>query len=322
MATLHNEDQVAEKDVRPGDLVIVRKAGDVIPEVVGAVSEPGRRRKSAWKFPATCPECGAPLVRVGEESDTYCVNPSCPAQLLQQIVHFASRGALDIEGLGESRVAQLLAEGLISDVADLFTLRVGDLSSLEGMGELSGSSLVAAISGAKVASLSRVLVGLGIRHVGPVAARELAVTFRHYRALADAPLEVLEGIDGVGPVIAASVYEYCREPENQERMARLFSLGLTLVEPVGAILEQTLAGRAVVVTGAVEGYSRDDAEEAIKARGGTSPGSVSKKTYCVVVGDAPGASKLTKATELGVAMIPATGFDELLRTGAWTTTLT
>jgi DNA ligase (NAD+) len=259
---------------------------------------------------------------VGEESDTYCVNPSCPAQLLQQIVHFASRGALDIEGLGESRVAQLLAEGLISDVADLFTLRVGDLSSLEGMGELSGSSLVAAISGAKVASLSRVLVGLGIRHVGPVAARELAVTFRHYRALADAPLEVLEGIDGVGPVIAASVYEYCREPENQERMARLFSLGLTLVEPVGAILEQTLAGRAVVVTGAVEGYSRDDAEEAIKARGGTSPGSVSKKTYCVVVGDAPGASKLTKATELGVAMIPATGFDELLRTGAWTTTLT
>ena len=322
MATLHNEDQVAEKDVRPGDLVIVRKAGDVIPEVVGAVREPGRRRKPAWKFPATCPECGAPLVRVGEESDTYCVNPSCPAQLLQQIVHFASRGALDIEGLGESRVAQLLAEGLISDVADLFTLRVDDLSSLEGMGELSGSSLIAAISGAKVASLSRVLVGLGIRHVGPVAARELAATFQHYRALAEAPLEVLESIDGVGPVIAASVYEYCREPENQERMARLSSLGLTLVEPVGAILEQTLAGRAVVVTGAVEGYSRDEAEEAIKARGGTSPGSVSKKTYCVVVGDAPGASKLTKATELGVAMIPATGFDELLRTGTWTTTLT
>jgi len=321
MATLHNQDQVAEKDVRPGDLVVVRKAGDVIPEVVGAVAEPGRRRKPAWKFPATCPECGSPLLRVGEESDTYCMNPSCPAQVLQQIVHFASRGALDIEGLGESRVAQLLEEGLISDVADLFTLRVEDLSSLEGLGELSGTSLVTAIAGARTAPLSRVLVGLGIRHVGPVAARALAATFTNYPALAQAPLEVLESIDGVGPVIASSVYTYCREPENVERMTRLAALELTLVEPVSVDIAQTLAGRAVVVTGAVEGYSRDEAEEAIKARGGTSPGSVSKKTYCVVIGDAPGASKVTKATELGVAMIPATAFDELLRTGTWTTTL-
>ncbi|MFZ1062785.1 MAG: NAD-dependent DNA ligase LigA [Acidimicrobiales bacterium] len=321
MATLHNQDQVAEKDVRPGDLVIVRKAGDVIPEVVGAVAEPGRRRKPAWKFPTTCPECGSPLERVGEESDTYCVNRSCPAQLLQQIIHFASRAALDIEGLGESRVAQLLDEGLISDVADLFTLRVEDLSTLEGLGELSGTSLVAAIAGAKSAPLSGVLVGLGIRHVGPVAARALAETFKTYPALADAPLEVLEGIDGVGPVIASSVYDYCREPENRERMTRLAALGLNLVEPVAAALEQTLAGRAVVVTGAVEGYSRDEAEEAIKARGGTSPGSVSKKTYCVVVGEAPGASKVSKATELGVVMIPASNFAELLRTGTWTTTL-
>jgi len=323
MATLHNEDQVAQKDVRPGDLVIVRKAGDVIPEVVGAVAEPGRRRKSAWRFPANCPECGAPLARGGDQSDTYCVNPACPAQLLQQIVHFASRAALDIEGLGESRVAQLLEARLIGDVADLFALRVSDLSSLEGLGELSGTSLVAAIEGAKSAPLSRVLVGLGIRHVGPVAARELAANFKSYPALAQAPLEKLEEIDGVGPVIAASVYEYWREPENSERMERLTAFGLSLVEPVNATrLGQTLAGRAVVVTGAVEGYSRDEAEEAIKARGGTSPGSVSKKTYCVVVGDSPGASKVTKATELGVTMIAAAGFEELLRTGTWTTTIT
>jgi DNA ligase (NAD+) len=323
MATLHNEDQVAQKDVRPGDLVIVRKAGDVIPEVVGAVAEPGRRRKSAWRFPANCPECGAPLARGGDQSDTYCVNPACPAQLLQQIVHFASRAALDIEGLGESRVAQLLEARLIGDVADLFALRVSDLSSLEGLGELSGTSLVAAIEGAKSAPLSRVLVGLGIRHVGPVAARELAANFKSYPALAQAPLEMLEEIDGVGPVIAASVYEYWREPENSERMERLTAFGLSLVEPVNATrLGQTLAGRAVVVTGAVEGYSRDEAEEAIKARGGTSPGSVSKKTYCVVVGDSPGASKVTKATELGVTMIAAAGFEELLRTGTWTTTIT
>jgi len=322
MATLHNEDQVAQKDVRPGDLVIVRKAGDVIPEVVGAVPEPGKRRKPPWKFPTNCPECGAPLQRVGEESDTYCVNPACPAQLLQQIVHFASRGALDIEGLGESRVAQLLAAGLIRDVADLFTLKVSDLSPLEGLGELSGRALVDAITSARGAALSRVLVGLGIRHVGPVAARELARAFGTYDALASAPLEVLEVLEGVGPVIAASVYDYCRDQENRERMARLDALGLTLREVrEETSLEQTLAGRAVVVTGSLEGYSRDGAEEAIKERGGTSPGSVSKKTYCVVVGDAPGASKLTKAAELGVPMVPATDFGELLRTGTWNNTL-
>lgn len=322
MATLHNEDQVAQKDVRPGDLVIVRKAGDVIPEVVGAVRVPGARRKPAWRFPANCPECGAALVRVGDQSDTYCVNPACPAQLMAQVVHFGSRAALDIEGLGESRVAQLLAAHLVSDVADLFALRVDDLSPLEGWGQLSATSLVAAIEGAKTAPLSRVLVGLGIRHVGPVAARELATTFGTYEALADAPLETLEAIDGVGPVIAASVYEYCREPESRERMTRLVGDGLALVEPVSeSRLAQTLEGRAVVVTGGLEGYSRDEAQDAIIARGGVSPGSVSKKTYCVVVGEAPGASKLTRASELGVALIPATGFRELLETGTWSATL-
>ena len=142
MATLHNQDQVALKDVRPGDLVIVRKAGDVIPEVVAAVKEPGKRRGKVWTFPLNCPECGQPLVRRGAESDTYCVNPTCPAQQLEQIAHFASRGALDIEGLGEQRVAQLLASGLIGDVADLFSLGVEDLSVLEGFGELSATSLV------------------------------------------------------------------------------------------------------------------------------------------------------------------------------------
>ena len=322
MATLHNQDQVKMKDVRPGDLVIVRKAGDVIPEVVAAVPEPGRRRKGPWKFPTTCPACGATLVRVGDESDTYCVNPACPAQILQQIVHFTSRGALDIEGLGEQRVAQLLSEGLITDVADLFTLREDDLSSLEGLGELSARSLVRAIEGAKEMPLSRLLVGLGIRHVGPVAARELALAVRSYEALEAASLEQLSGIAGVGPVIAASVVEYFADEENRERGRRFAAAGLSMVEPVVASsLELTLLGRAVVVTGAVEGYTRDGAEVAIVLRGGTSPGSVSKKTYCVVVGDAPGASKVTKATDLGVPMIPATEFEVLLTTGTWRTVL-
>lgn len=316
LATLHNQDQVAQKDVRPGDLVIVRKAGEVIPEIVGSVPEPQHRRQAVWRFPSECPECGGPLVRVGDESDTYCVNPACPAQQLQQILHFASRGALDIEGLGEQRVTQLIQAGLINDVADLFSLQVGQLSTLEGFGELSATSLVQAIGAAKSAPLSRVLVGLGIRHVGPVAARELASRFASYEALAEAPLEVLETVDGIGAVIAASVLHYCRDPENIELVSRLRATGLRLRESKAeVVVEQTLAGRAVVVTGTVEGYSRDEAEAAIVARGGTSPGSVSKKTFCVVVGEAPGSSKLAKARDLAIPMIPGSAFEALLSSG-------
>ncbi|MHB1252500.1 MAG: NAD-dependent DNA ligase LigA, partial [Acidimicrobiales bacterium] len=322
LATLHNQDQVAQKDVRPGDLVIVRKAGEVIPEIVGFVEEPHTQRQAAWKFPAVCPECGGPLVRVGDESDTYCINPVCPAQQLQQILHFASRGALDIEGLGEQRVAQLISAGLIRDVADLFSLRVEQLSTLEGFGELSATSLVQAIDAAKSAPLSRVLVGLGIRHVGPVAARELASRFSSYEALADASLEALEALDGIGEVIATSVFRFCRDPENVDLLSRLRDAGLALREARTTVQAgQTLAGRAVVVTGTIEGYSRDEAEAAIVARGGSSPGSVSKKTYCVVVGEAPGASKLTKARDLGIPMIPGSTFVQFLSTGAWTTTV-
>lgn len=317
MATLHNQDQVALKDVRPGDLVIVRKAGDVIPEVVSAVREPGKRRARAWTFPPNCPDCGQPLVRRGTESDTYCVNPTCPAQQLEQIAHFASRGALDIEGLGEQRVAQLLSSGLIADVADLFSLRVEDLSSLEGFGELSATSLVRAITEAKTAPLSRVLVALGLRHVGPVAARLLARHFHTYGALESAPLEELEALDGIGPIIAQAVYQYLREDENRERVARLAQAGFTLSEPSDeSALEATLSGKAVVVTGAVPGFTREEAEAAIVARGGTSPGSVSKRTFCVVVGEAPGASKLTKAENLGIPIVRAENFLALLEKGA------
>ncbi len=322
MATLHNEDQVREKDVRPGDLVIVRKAGDVIPEIVGAVAEEGVERGPIWQFPTTCPECEGPLARVGDESDTYCTNPSCPAQQMQKIVHFASRGALDIEGLGEQRVGQLLSEGLIADVADLFTLRVEDLVTLEGFGELSAQSLIGAIAAVREAPLSRFLVGLGIRHVGPVAARELARAFHSYDALAAAPLEAIEAVEGIGPVIAQSVYEYVRDDEAIARVEKMTRAGVTLLETVAeSSLEQTLAGKAVVVTGSVEGYSRDEAAAAIVARGGTCPGSVSAKTYCVVVGEAPGASKVTKAQSVGVPMIAATQFEELLSTGTWSATL-
>ncbi len=321
MATLHNEDQVALKDVRPGDLVVVRKAGDVIPEVVSRVPEEGARRSRPWRFPEVCPECDGPLVRREGESDTYCVNPACPAQLMQQVLHFASRGALDIEGLGEQRVGQLLREGLVSDVADLFALRVEELAPLEGLGEVSAKALVSGIDAARSQPLSRVLVGLGIRHVGPVAARSLALAFEDYDQLADADLEALEAVEGVGPVIAASLFRYVREPDTIERIARLRAVGFALREPRVERAAASLAGRAVVVTGALEGYSRDEAEAAVVERGGTSPGSVSKKTYCVVIGDAPGASKLSRARELAVPLVPAEDFEFLLETGTWRNTL-
>ncbi len=316
MATLHNEDQVRAKDVRPGDRVVVRKAGDVIPEVVGPVLSPELDRGAPWIFPSLCPECGSPLERLDGESDTYCRNPRCPAQLLEGIVHFASRGALDIEGLGEIRVAQLIAAGLVHDVADLFTLRESDLLTLEGFAELSARNLVEAIDRAKGAPLSRFLVGWGIRHVGPVAARALAARFSTYDELSRASLEDLEATEGVGPIIAQSVYEYCRDPETRARRTALIEAGVELREPHELSSEpKTLEGRAVVVTGSLEGWSRDEAEAAIVERGGTSPGTVSKKTYCVVVGDAPGASKVTKARTLGVPLVPGRAFQDLLDSG-------
>ncbi len=328
VATLHNEDQVAAKDVRPGDLVIVRKAGDVIPEVVGPVKDgPGvpARRKSKWKFPSKCPSCGEPLTRLPGESDTFCTNIDCPSQRVQRIVHYASRGAMDIESLGEERVFQLVGAGLINDPPDLYGLTVEQLVLLERFAQISASNLVAAIEASKAQPLSRLLVALGIRHLGPTGARALARAFGNLGAIEAAGEEALGAVDGVGGVIAASVAEFLAQ--NEPVLERLRAAGVNTEEPGAAgttgggtgaadALEQTLAGKTVVVTGAVPGYTREGAEEAIMARGGKSPGSVSKKTFALVVGDAPGASKTKKAEELGIPTIDASGFDALLESGA------
>jgi DNA ligase (NAD+) len=223
---------------------------------------------------------------------------------------------MDIEGLGEQRVVQLLTSGLIRDVADLYVLRVESLQELEGLGPLSATALVEAIALSRSQPLSRVLIGLGIRHVGPVAARSIAATFSTMPELAHASSDALAAVDGVGAVIAASVVTYMEDPENRTLLERLAISGLALREPeVTNTVAQTLIGKAVVVTGSLEGYSRDGAEVAIISRGGTSPGSVSKKTFCVVVGEAPGASKVTKAAELGIPVVTAEGFASLLETG-------
>ena len=330
MATLHNEDQVAAKDVRPGDLVIVRKAGDVIPEVVGPVKEgPGvpTRRKPKWKFPTTCPSCGEPLVRLPGESDTFCTNIDCPQQRVQRVVHYASRSAMDIEGLGEERVVQLVGAGLVNDPADLYLLTVEELVALERFAAISAGNLVAAIDGSKTQPLSRLLVALGIRHLGPTGARAIARAFGSLDAVMAAGEAGLSAVDGVGGVIAAAVAEFLALPTNAGVIRRLREAGVNAEEAGAAVSagagaaaagtpEQTLAGKAVVVTGTVPGYSREGAEEAILARGGTSPGSVSKKTFALVVGDAPGAAKLKKAEEVGTPVVDASGFETMLATGA------
>ena len=319
LATLHNEDQVRLKDVRPGDTVIVRKAGDVIPEVVGPLRVAGRRRKPRWRFPTTCPVCSGPLVRLEGESDTFCTNLDCPGQRVQRIAHFGSRSAMDIEGLGEQRVQLLVDHGRLVDVADLYAFTPATFEGLEGFAAVSTANLLTAIEGSRARPLSRVLIGLGIRHLGQVGSVALARACRDIDGVLAADEPTLAVIDGVGPVIASSVVAWFASPVNRSVVDRLRSAGLHLEEPGAAagppVLEGTLDGRSVVVTGALDGYTRDEAEVAVVARGGKSPGTVSRKTYAVVVGRAPGAAKVTKAEQLGIPLVTGDRFEEFLLTG-------
>ncbi|MHB8219517.1 MAG: NAD-dependent DNA ligase LigA [Acidimicrobiales bacterium] len=320
LATLHNQDQVRAKDVRPGDLVVVRKAGDVIPEVVGPVTSAGVRRGRPWRFPEVCPSCGMPLARLEGESDTYCTNMDCPAQRVQRIAHFGSRPAMDIEGLGEERVELLVDAGLVQDPADLYGLDVAAVAGLERMGPLSAANLVAAVQASRTRPLSRLLVALGIRHLGPTGARALAQATGTLDRLLDAAapegVATLAGIEGIGPVIAESVVGFLAGPANRGVIARLREAGVSGTEEGQALgVAQTLAGKSVVVTGTVPGFTREEAEAAIVARGGKSPGSVSAKTFAVVVGDAPGASKTARADALGIPTVSGDRFAQLLETG-------
>jgi len=317
LASLHNEDQVAEKDVRPGDTVIVRKAGDVIPEVVAPILARRPPDSVPWSFPRICPSCGGPLVRLEGEKDTYCVNLDCGAQRVQRIVHFASRSAMDVEGLGESRVEQLVAERLLSDVADIYELTESSLVGLEGFGVISARNLIAAIDASRTRGLTRVLVGLSIRHVGPTVAVALSGSFADMDELGAAGPERLGVVDGVGPTIVASLLAFFSVADNRAVIERLRAAGVSLASGIDrtSMLNPTLAGRSVVVTGTLTGFTREEAEQAITSRGGKSPGSVSKTTYAVVVGAEPGAAKLTRAEALGIPILDESAFVSLLETG-------
>ncbi len=316
LATLHNEDQVRAKDVRPRDTVIVRKAGDVIPEVVGPVVSLRPHGSEPWVFPTTCPcPLATTLVRLPGEADTRCVEAACPFQRDQRIIHFGSRGAMDIEGLGERTVVLLSQLGLVRDAADIYTLRSEDLLGQEGWGEISVGNLLTAIEASKSRPLPRLLTALGIKHLGPAAAEALALAFGTLDAVMGASEADLATTEGVGSIIAASITRWFADAGNRAMIDKLRLAGVEFGRVEVSRQPQVLAGKAVVVTGTLDGFSREEAEAAIKARGGKSPGSVSAKTFAVVVGAEPGASKLTKAEAVGVRVLDEAGFRELLETG-------
>ena len=316
MATLHNRDQVAAKDVRPGDTVVVRKAGDVIPEVVGPVLAKRPKNSKQWEFPSQCPcPVKSTLVKLDDVADTRCVEPACPFQRDQRIIYFASRGGMDIEGLGERTVFALSDAGLVTDVGDLFSLTVEQLLTLEGFAELSAQNLVASIQASRTKPLPKLLTALGIKHLGPAAADSLSSHFGTLDAIAYASTEELSSVDGVGTVIAASIASWFSISENQNIIQKLRDASVEFGRVEVSTLPHTLSGKAVVVTGTLANYSREGAENAIKARGGKSPGSVSAKTFAVVLGDSPGASKVTKAEQLNIPVLDEAGFEVLLETG-------
>jgi len=314
-ATLHNEDQVRAKDVRPGDVVIVRRAGDVIPEVVGPVLAERSKGAKPWAFPPACPVCGEPLRRVEAEADTFCVNVSCPARMTGAIIHFASRGAMDIEGLGEQRVQEFASLGLLADVGDVYSLDWERIGALEGFGEVSVRNLRQAIDATRSRSLDKLLVGLNIRHLGPTGAQALARAFGDLDAIMAAPVEELAAADGIGPTIATAVRSWFDDESHRAVVEKLRAAGVDFGRVEVPTAPQTLTGMSIVVTGTLPSYSREAAEEAITSRGGKAPGSVSKKTTAVVVGESPGAAKVTKAQELGIPRLTEQEFESLLQTG-------
>ena len=330
-ATLHNEDEVLRKDVRVGDTVIVRKAGDVIPEVLGPVLSLRPDDARSWSMPKECPSCGSPVVREDGEADYRCISIDCPAQALERLLHWASRGAMDIDGMGEEIVRRLVESGRVSDVADYYTLDEVELAQLqtgrtnkEGepicLGQTIAKKLVAAIDESRTRPFARPLFGLGMRHVGKTMAETLARAFPNMDALMAATEEQLAAVDGVGPKIAHSTYLFLRTPDNVQVIERLAKHGVRLADDAEAqaadALPQTLEGLTFVLTGSLtqSGMKRDEAGAALKARGAKVSGSVSKKTSFVVAGEAAG-SKYDKAVALGVPVLDEAALLHIIETG-------
>ena len=315
LATLHNEGDIHRKDIRIGDTVIVQRAGDVIPQVVGPVVSLRTGNEPVFEMPTHCPECGTEVVRPEGEAMRYCPNRACPAQIFRLLTHFASRGAMDIEGLGESMAYQLLnvevdGKPLVEDVAGVYSLTKENLVKLERMGEKSAENLIAGIEASKSRPLGRVLFALGIRHVGDETAELLAGHFGSIDAMINASLEDLESVPTIGPKTAQTVYEYFQDEQNRGLIEKLRQAGVKL-EGAAAAREGPLLGSTFVVTGSLSRWSRNEVESLVKRNGGAIGSSVTKKTNYLVAGESPG-SKLTKAQEYGTTVLDEDGFAALL----------
>jgi DNA ligase (NAD+) len=306
-ATLHNEDEVARKDVRPGDHVIIQRAGDVIPEVVRVLHEKRSTSSRPWHMPKLCPQCGTQLVREPGEAATRCINPTCPAQVLEHFRHFV--GSLDIEGLGYATLQQLIDRKLVKDPADLYHLRKEQLLTLEGFADKSAQNLLDRIAASKSTTLLRFLSALAINHVGWTMAGLLADHFGTIDRLQAASIDDLRAITGVGPTVAEEVHEYFQRPESRGLIDRLLSAGIEIKPPERR--EGSLSGKTFVLTGSLSSLTRGQAEERIKALGGAIGSGVSKKTDYLVVGADPG-SKLEKARRLKIPILDETAFLDLL----------
>ena len=310
-ATLHNQDYITQKDIRIGDTVIVQKAGEIIPEVVEVV--PGERPETAQPYflPDTCPVCGAPVTRDLDGAAVRCTGAECPAQLLRNLTHFASRNAMDIDGLGPAVMNQLIESGLVKTAADLYGLRAEEIAQLDRMGAKSAQNAVEAIAKSRENDLWRLLFALGIRQVGEKAAKVLAARFGSFDALANASEEELTAIDDVGPITARYLREWLESPQSKDLIARLKVAGVNMESRTKPV-DSRFAGQTFVLTGALTRFTRDEAAEMIEQRGGKAAGSVSKKTTCVVAGENAG-SKLKKAQELQIPVLTEEEFLALLQ---------
>ena len=311
-ATLHNFDFIAEKDIRIGDRVIVKRAGDVIPYIIGPIIEARDGSEKVYQPPQVCPACGQKVEHFEGEVAWYCVNAACPAQLVRNLEHFVSRSAMDIVGLGIKLVEQFVETGLVKDAADLYTLKKEDLLSLEGFAEKKAENIINAIQQSKNQSLARFIIGLGIRGVGEVAANDLANHFGSLDKLMNATMEDLMKIEGIGPNIAQAIVDWFHTPRNRELLEKLRKNGVWPVQSKakeGTLESQTFTGKTFVITGTLEKFTRDEAKEFIEERGGRVTDSVSKKTSFLVVGSNPG-SKLDKAKELNIPILTE---EELLK---------
>jgi DNA ligase (NAD+) len=310
-ATLHNEDEIKRKDVRIGDTVIVQKAGDVIPEIVAPIKSRRTGKERIFKMPDKCPVCGADVVRPEGEAVARCTGIACPAQLFERILHFASRGAMDIDGLGPAVVKQLLVKGFVKDIADLYNLTREQLLEIEHFADKAADNLYQAIQRSKERPLARLLFGLGIRHVGSHAAELLAEHFFSLDAIAKANFEELVAIPEIGPTTAESIVHFFAEPRNKQVIEKLKLAGVRTEEKPVRAKAQTFRGLTFVITGTLTTFSREEAEAKIKELGGKASSSVSKKTDYLVVGEKPG-SKYEKAKQLGVKIVDEKQFLEML----------